>query len=84
MDRAGLSLLAEFKNPTAVIIKHAIPCGVAETNNIYNSWVKACQADELSAFGGIYASGVFNFTFYEIIYFGIALNISAALGSFSH
>ena len=51
--RAGLSLLAEFKNPTAVIIKHAIPCGVAETNNIYNSWVKACQADELSAFGGV-------------------------------
>ena len=53
--RAGLSLLAEFKNPTAVIIKHAIPCGVAETNNIYNSWVKACQADELSAFGGVVA-----------------------------
>ena len=36
----------------------------------------------LFSFGGIYASGVFNFTFYEIIYFGIALNISAALGSF--
>ena len=53
--RAGLSLLAEFKNPTSVIIKHAIPCGVAETNNIYNSWVKACQADELSAFGGVVA-----------------------------
>ncbi len=53
--RAGLSLLAEFKNPTAVIIKHAIPCGVAETNNIYNSWVKACQADQLSAFGGVVA-----------------------------
>ena len=53
--RAGLSLLAEFENPTAVIIKHAIPCGVAETNNIYNSWVKALQADELSAFGGVVA-----------------------------
>ena len=36
----------------------------------------------LFSFGGIYASGVFNFTFYEIIYFGIALNISAASGSF--
>ncbi len=53
--RAGLSLLAEFKSPTAVIIKHAIPCGVAETNNIYNSWMKAYQADELSAFGGVVA-----------------------------
>ena len=36
----------------------------------------------LFSFGGIYASGVFNFSFNEIIYFGIALNISAALGSF--
>ncbi len=36
----------------------------------------------LFSFGGIYASGVFNFSFYEIIYFGIALNISAAIGSF--
>ena len=53
--RAGLSLLAEFQNPTAVIIKHAIPCGVAETNTIYNSWVKAFQADPLSAFGGVVA-----------------------------
>ena len=35
----------------------------------------------LFSFGGIYASGVFNFTFYEIIYFGIALNLSAAIGS---
>ena len=53
--RAALSLLAEFKNPTAVIIKHAIPCGVAESNNIYNAWIKALQADELSAFGGVVA-----------------------------
>jgi len=53
--RAGLSLLAEFKNPTAVIIKHAIPCGVAETNDIYNSWMKAYQVDALSAFGGVVA-----------------------------
>ena len=51
--RAGLSLLAEFKNPTTVIIKHAIPCGVAETTDIYSSWKKAYRADELSAFGGV-------------------------------
>ena len=53
--RAGLSLLAEFKSPSAVIIKHAIPCGVAETKNIYSSWMKAYQVDELSAFGGVVA-----------------------------
>ncbi|MAK09296.1 MAG: bifunctional phosphoribosylaminoimidazolecarboxamide formyltransferase/inosine monophosphate cyclohydrolase [Rhodobacteraceae bacterium] len=51
--RAALSLLAEFKNPSAVIIKHAIPSGVAESNNIYNACIKALQADELSAFGGV-------------------------------
>ncbi len=51
--RAALSLLAEFKNPTSVIIKHAIPCGVAESNNIYNAWMKSLKADELSAFGGV-------------------------------
>ena len=53
--KTGLSLLSEFKNPAAVIIKHAIPCGVAETNNIYSSWMKAYQVDELSAFGGVVA-----------------------------
>jgi UMF1 family MFS transporter len=36
----------------------------------------------LFSFGGIYASGTFGFTFNEIIFFGIALNISAALGSY--
>ena len=53
VQKAAAKALAEFKNPTAVIIKHAIPCGVAETNNIYNSWMKAYQVDELSAFGGV-------------------------------
>ena len=36
----------------------------------------------LFSFGGIYASGTFEFTFSEIIYFGIAINITAAVGSF--
>ena len=53
--RVGLSILAEFENPSAVIIKHAIPCGVAETNNIYSAWTKAFRSDELSAFGGVVA-----------------------------
>ena len=51
--RSALLLLAEFKNPTVAIIKHAIPCGVAESNNIYNAWIKAFEADQLSAFGGV-------------------------------
>jgi UMF1 family MFS transporter len=33
------------------------------------------------AFGGIYAVGTFDFTFNEVILFGIALNVSAGLGA---
>ena len=36
----------------------------------------------LFSFGGIYASGTFNFSFNEIIIFGIAINLSAAIGSY--
>ena len=36
----------------------------------------------LFSFGGIYASGIFGFSLIEIIYFGISLNITAALGSY--
>lgn len=34
------------------------------------------------AFGGIYAAGTFNFSFEEIIVFGIVLNVTAGLGAF--
>lgn len=34
------------------------------------------------AFGGIYAATEFGFSFTEVIYFGIALNLSAGLGAF--
>lgn len=35
------------------------------------------------AFGGIYAAGTFNFTFEEIMIFGIAMNVAAGLGAFA-
>jgi len=35
------------------------------------------------AFGGIYAQGVFGFTFQEIMVFGIALNVAAGLGAYA-
>ena len=34
------------------------------------------------AFGAIYAAGTFDFSFYEIMLFGIILNITAGIGSF--
>jgi len=37
----------------------------------------------LFAFGGIYASGTFNFDFNEIIIFGITLNLTAAIGAYA-
>lgn len=35
------------------------------------------------AFGGIYAAGTFNFSFREIMVFGIVLNITAGIGAFA-
>jgi len=49
----ALSLLREFSEPTAVIIKHASPCGVATDKNIHRAYLKAYHADPLSSFGGI-------------------------------
>lgn len=51
----ALELLKEFKEPTAVIIKHNNPCGVATDKNIDQAFKKAYTADPLSAFGGIIA-----------------------------
>ena len=48
----GLNCLNEFKEPTCVIIKHNNPCGVASSNNIKQSYLKALKSDPLSAFGG--------------------------------
>ncbi len=53
--KATLSLLSEFNDPAAVIVKHAIPCGVAEGKNALFVWKKSLSADKLSAFGGVVA-----------------------------
>jgi len=52
---AALSLLNEFEKPTAVIVKHANPCGVGFEENISLAYEKALSSDPLSAFGGIMA-----------------------------
>ena len=49
----GLACLNEFKEPTCVIIKHNNPCGVASDTTVKKSFIKAYQADSLSAFGGV-------------------------------
>ncbi len=42
---------AEFDEPTAVIVKHANPCGVAVAPTIEEAWERALAADPVSAYG---------------------------------
>ncbi len=42
-------------DPTAVVIKHANPCGAAASDDITTSYARAHACDPVSAFGGIVA-----------------------------
>ncbi len=50
---AALRIALEFTEPAAVVIKHTNPCGVATGATIDAAYVRAREADSLSAFGGI-------------------------------
>jgi phosphoribosylaminoimidazolecarboxamide formyltransferase / IMP cyclohydrolase len=50
---AALRLLHEFDEPTAVVVKHRNPSGVATAGAIGEAVARARDADRLSAFGGI-------------------------------
>jgi len=50
---AAFGLLEEFKEPTAVVIKHTNPCGVGSADNLSEAFKKAYSGDPLSAFGSI-------------------------------
>ena len=54
---AALDLIAEFRDraPTAVIVKHANPCGVASAATLAEAYCAALACDSVSAFGGIIA-----------------------------
>jgi len=54
---SALKLLKEFDAPTAVIVKHNNPCGVATGDTLLEAYQKAKAADPVSAFGGV---AVFN------------------------
>lgn len=49
----ALELLKEFDEPTVVACKHGNPCGVGSSDNIFEAWEKAYNADKTSIFGGI-------------------------------
>lgn len=54
---AAVNLVSEFKEETAfVIIKHTNACGVATGKDVNEAYLKAFQADTISAFGGVLAT----------------------------
>ena len=52
---AAINILAEFKKPTAVGLKHMNPCGVACDKDILTAYKNAYLSDSISIFGGIVA-----------------------------
>ncbi|MFQ6615282.1 MAG: bifunctional phosphoribosylaminoimidazolecarboxamide formyltransferase/IMP cyclohydrolase [Fidelibacterota bacterium] len=56
MDADGaLACVQEFSEPACVVVKHANPCGAASGRDITDCFIRAFEADSLSAFGGIVA-----------------------------
>ena len=51
----ALELVKDFKKPTAAIIKHTNPCGVASAEDVFKAYKKALGTDSLSAFGSVVA-----------------------------
>ena len=50
---AAARIALEFEEPVGVVIKHTNPCGVATGASAAEAYVRARDADALSAFGGI-------------------------------
>lgn len=52
---AAVNLVAEFDEPTVVIIKHTNPCGVGSAGSLEEAYRKAFATDTKAPFGGIIA-----------------------------
>jgi phosphoribosylaminoimidazolecarboxamide formyltransferase / IMP cyclohydrolase len=50
---SALSLVREFAEPAAVVIKHNNPCGAATGSALEEAFLKAYEGDPLSAYGGV-------------------------------
>jgi len=51
----ALELVKDFTEPTAAVIKHTNPCGVASRKTIEEAYKTAHDADPMSAFGSVVA-----------------------------
>ena len=52
---AALECVKVFGQPACVIVKHANPCGVAVSHDLFTAYERAYAVDPTSAFGGIIA-----------------------------
>jgi len=52
---AARKLVADFREPACVIVKHNNPCGVALASSPLEAYEQALATDPLSAFGGVIA-----------------------------
>jgi phosphoribosylaminoimidazolecarboxamide formyltransferase/IMP cyclohydrolase len=52
---AAWQLILEFNQPACAIIKHTNPCGCAVGDTLKNAYLRAYEADPVSAFGGVLA-----------------------------
>ena len=52
---AAWQLIQEFDASAAAIIKHTNPCGCAEQASLVDAYLRALEADPISAFGGVLA-----------------------------
>ncbi len=52
---AALECVKVFEQPACVIVKHANPCGVAVSHDVFTAYDRAYAVDPNSAFGGIIA-----------------------------
>jgi len=50
---AALSLLLEFDEPAAVVVKHTNPCGAARGDTVGAAMIRAKASDPVSIYGGI-------------------------------
>jgi phosphoribosylaminoimidazolecarboxamide formyltransferase/IMP cyclohydrolase len=52
---AAIQIVIGFREPTAALVKHTNPCGVATGSSAADAYVRAREADALSAFGAAVA-----------------------------
>jgi len=51
----AIEVVKDFARPTAAIIKHATPCGIAAADDVLSAWRGAYACDTYSPFGGVVA-----------------------------